>query len=255
MYIDYRKERKIRSFPLFLPLSLPVFIFTFAIISHFFYIKQLGYPQQQQQHHHHQQQSVYDDFNLHHPMIETAHSYHHPYKPKQRFSHYIKTPDLQNLCPDIDTTCRNVEIDQPTPTAIIHHHHYLSQQSTPTITETAHPHNAKEDFRLSPTPTTSIIPPAQSHELMRSKPSPPLTPVKTEPNLDPKQLVENQNNNTIASLIKANCGKIPGSITVHVPCLVCGDEASGFHYGVNSCEGCKVKFFSPMKVKSYRVFF
>lgn len=24
------------------------------------------------------------------------------------------------------------------------------------------------------------------------------------------------------------------------PCKVCGDEASGFHYGVDSCEGCKV---------------
>ncbi len=23
-------------------------------------------------------------------------------------------------------------------------------------------------------------------------------------------------------------------------CKVCGDEASGFHYGVDSCEGCKV---------------
>lgn len=25
-----------------------------------------------------------------------------------------------------------------------------------------------------------------------------------------------------------------------VPCKVCGDRASGFHYGVTSCEGCKV---------------
>lgn len=28
-----------------------------------------------------------------------------------------------------------------------------------------------------------------------------------------------------------------------VPCKVCGDKASGFHYGVTSCEGCKVNFF------------
>jgi len=24
-------------------------------------------------------------------------------------------------------------------------------------------------------------------------------------------------------------------------CCVCGDDASGFHYGVDSCEGCKVE--------------
>ncbi|KAG6442812.1 hypothetical protein O3G_MSEX002537 [Manduca sexta] len=29
---------------------------------------------------------------------------------------------------------------------------------------------------------------------------------------------------------------------VAVPCKVCGDKASGYHYGVTSCEGCKVKF-------------
>lgn len=25
------------------------------------------------------------------------------------------------------------------------------------------------------------------------------------------------------------------------PCRVCGDRASGYHYGVNTCEACKVQ--------------
>jgi len=175
-------------------------------------------------------------------MIETAHSYHHPYKPKQRFTHYIKTPDIQNVCNDIETTCRNTEGDQPAPTAVIHHHHYLSQ-STSNLMDTTHQQNGKEDFRppssSSSSSTTIAVPSTQLHDIIRSKSSPPPSAVKTEPNLEQNQFSEN---NTMASLIKANGGKIPGSIMVHVPCLVCGDEASGFHYGVNSCEGCKVNF-------------
>jgi len=175
-------------------------------------------------------------------MIETAHSYHHPYKPKQRFAHYTKTPDIQNVCNDIETTCRNTEGDQPAPSAVIHHHHYLSQ-STSNLMDTTHQQNGKEDFQppsSSAAVAAIVIPSTQSHDITRSKSSPPTSAIKTEPNVDQKQFSEN---NTMASLIKANGGKIPGTITVHVPCLVCGDEASGFHYGVNSCEGCKVNFF------------
>jgi hypothetical protein len=190
-------------------------------------------------------------------MIETAHSYHHPYKPKQRYSHYIKDSDLSHGCDEIESTCRNSEMDQPTPSTVIHHH--CSSQSISNAMETIYQSNGKDMFQTASSSSSSSsivagLPVGSSHDLIQTKSLPISTLVKKEPNLEQKQFVDNTNA-SMASLLKVNGSKTAGALSVHVPCLVCGDEASGFHYGVNSCEGCKVRIDMARYHILYRILY
>jgi hypothetical protein len=97
---------------------------------------------------------------------------HHPYKPKQHFTHYNKFRNIQTEC---------------------------------------HNHIQPTDQNLSRTISKKM-----------------------------SQQKQSSDHKTITALPKIRNKKFPSSTIVNIPCLVCGDRSSGVHYGVNTCEGCKV---------------
>lgn len=50
-----------------------------------------------------------------------------------------------------------------------------------------------------------------------------------------------QKNSSIKNVVSKAKDASPKS-TFLPPCRVCGDNASGFHYGANTCEACKVDY-------------
>jgi len=61
-------------------------------------------------------------------------------------------------------------------------------------------------------------------------------------------LADSSNNNSNGSSSNSNNNTNGVSSKSFVPCKVCGDKASGYHYGVTSCEGCKVSFVRPQGI-------